>query len=235
MVVVFGRNRLEMPFGWFWFLGMLMPVIGLIQAGIQSMADRYTYLPTIGLLVIIVWRAGSLMMKSRAGQRILPVAGAAAIVFCAASARSQIAYWKNTETLFQHALQVTKDNYVAEENVASALNLEGRFDEAFTHIQAALRIKPDYAEAHNDMGGALLSMGRLDEAVLEFQMALRLDPRNAKAHSNLGAAYGLKGQVDEAINELQTALEIDPVNSGAGKNLAKALDLKKSHSPPQKP
>jgi Tfp pilus assembly protein PilF len=171
--------------GWLWYLGMLAPMIGFIQAGAQAHADRYTYLPQIGLYLLLTWAAADLCAGWR-HRRVVLGGGATvilvALIFCA---RGQTSYWRNSESLWTHTLACTSGNYVADYNLGSALFQKGRVDEAITYYQKALHIKPDCSEAHNNLGEALYQKGKVDEAIVHFQKALENQPDNAEAHNNL--------------------------------------------------
>jgi Flp pilus assembly protein TadD len=221
--------RRRWPFllmGWLWFVGTLVPVIGLVQVGGQAMADRYTYLPSLGLFIIIIWGAYELTWRWRYHVIISSVAGSVAIILCLCVTSQQLEYWQDSETLFEHALAVTEDNYVAHNNLGLALEKKGQTDEAIRQYQEAIRLTPGFAEAHNNLGIALQNQGQLDEARSQFQEALRLEPNNAEIHNNLGASLSETGQTDQAIGQLQEALRLAPDNSDAHNNLGKALGMK---------
>jgi Flp pilus assembly protein TadD len=221
--------RRRWPFllmGWLWFVGTLVPVIGLVQVGGQAMADRYTYLPSLGMFIIIIWGAYELTWRWRYHVIISSVAGSVAIILCLCVTSQQLEYWQDSETLFGHALAVTEDNYVAHNNLGLALEKKGQTDEAIRQYQEAIRLTPGFAEAHNNLGIALQNQGQLDEARSQFQEALRLEPNNAEIHNNLGASLSETGQTDQAIGQLQEALRLAPDNSDAHNNLGKALGMK---------
>ncbi len=196
--------------GWLWYLIMLTPVIGILQVGFQARADRYTYLPQIGLYLLLAWAAAELCAGWR--HRRVVLGGLATVILAALifRARAQTAYWRNSETLWIHTLACTSDNIVAQNNLGYDLRQKGRVDEAIAHFQKALQIKPDYAEAHVNLGEALFQQGKVDEAMIHFQKALQIRPDYAEAHNNLGNALLQKGRVDEAITHLQKALQIIP-------------------------
>jgi Flp pilus assembly protein TadD len=221
------RNRPWWFLGWFWFLGVLVPFSGLVQAGSQAMADRFMYVPLIGIIVAVIWGLNGLTRGRRYQQIGLSVGGCAAIVLCLELTRQQIGYWKNTEALFRHALEVTENNDIAHNNLGVVLVGKGQIEAAISQYQEAIRLKPGYALAHNNLGVALGMKGQLDEAISQFQEAVRLNPDYAAdAHSNLGNAFRIKGQIDEAIHQFQEAIRLKPQHAAAHNNLGLALDKK---------
>jgi tetratricopeptide (TPR) repeat protein len=232
LVWVSRRRAPYLLVGWLWFVGMLVPMIGLVQTGGQAMADRHTYLPSLGLLILTIWGAGELTRRWRHQARALSVAGGAAIVLCLGLTRQQIGYWRDSEALFRQALAVTENNDVARNGLGIALGKKGQLDEAIRQFQEAIRLKPDHADAYNSLGAALGKKGQMDEATREFQEALRLNPDHAEAHNNLGAALYQKGQTDEAIRQFQEALRLRPEYAGARRNLDAVLATRAQVSPP---
>ncbi len=219
-------QRRRYPFllvGWLWFVGTLVPVIGLVQVGEQAMADRYTYIPSVGVLILTIWGAYELTRRWRHHTMVLSLGGAAAIILCCALTRQQLGYWQDSETLFRYTLKVTQNNYIAYYSLGNALLEKGQTEEAISQFQEAIRCKPDYAIAHNNLGKAFLNQGRTDEAISQFQEAIRYKPEYAEAHNNLGAAFGEKGQIDEAIRQYQEAIRLEPNDADAYSNLGVAL------------
>jgi len=219
-------KRRRYPFllmGWLWYCGTLVPVIGLVQVGDQAMADRYSYVPSLGVLILAVWGAYELTQRWRYAVMALSVAGCGAIVVCLVLTRQQLGYWKNGETLFRHAVEVTRNNSLAHNNLGCAIIGKGRIDEAIGQFQEAVRLNPGYAAAHNELGSALDKKGQIDEAISELQEALRLKPDYAAAHDNLGHALVRKGRIDEAISHYQEALRRQPDYADAHCNLGVAL------------
>ncbi len=211
--------------GWIWFLVTLAPVIGLVQVGAQARADRYMYVPMVGLTIILAWGAADLARRWPAVTRPIAVAAIAACLAAAAVSAAQIQHWKNSETLFQHALDVTTDNYLAEHNLGSYLLATGRLPEAITHLETALRIRPESAAARSDLASALAQTpGRLPEAIAQYQAAIRLLPDSAILHQNLASALAkFPNRLPEAIREYQAALRVDPEYAEAHNNLGLAL------------
>ena len=209
--------------GWLWYLIMLAPVIGILQVGWQARADRYTYLPQIGLYVLLTWAAADWSARWRHRRWVL--GGSATVILAAliCCARAQTGYWRNSELLWTHALVSTSDNFVAHYNIGDVLLQKGRVDEAIAHYQQALQLKPDYADAWYNLGNALFQKGKVDEAIARFQKALQLKPNDAKTLNNLGNALLQKGQADEAMVCLQKALQINPAGAEAQNNLGNAL------------
>jgi protein O-mannosyl-transferase len=205
--------------GWLWYLIMLAPVIGIIQVGGQARADRYTYLPQIGLYLLLTWAVWDWCAKWR--RRGVVLGGCAmiilgALIFCA---RNQVSYWRDTESLWTHTLDCTSDNAVAHNNLGATLVQKGKVDEAIINFQKALKIKPDYADTHNNLGTALLQKGNVDEAIVHYQKALEIKPDFMLACYNLGNCLIQKGSVDEAIIQYQKALQIKPDCAEAYNNL----------------
>ncbi|HEX4350984.1 MAG TPA: tetratricopeptide repeat protein [Verrucomicrobiae bacterium] len=230
--------------GWLWFIGTLVPVIGLIQVGEQSMADRYTYIPSIGMFVLIVWCAfescrrwlqpvsaqaqhspapKESRMMAKCALPALAIAAVAALVSCCWLTRQQLGYWRNSESLFRRALAVTENNSWALSNLGDVTFNQGRTDEAINYYQQALALKPTAADLHNNLGAALLAKGQIDEAIAESQEALRLKPEYADAYLNLGNALAKKGLLDDAIGQFQKGIRLKPDNDAGYIDLGIAL------------
>jgi tetratricopeptide (TPR) repeat protein len=220
------RRRPCLLTGWLWYLIMLAPVIGIVQVGAQARADRYTYLPQIGLYLLLTWAAADLCARWRYRRQVLGAAAGIMIAALMGFAWKQTSYWRDSESLWRHALACTTDNFIGHSNLGNALFNKGSVDEAIAHCQKALQINPDYAQAHKNLGDALLKKGSVDEAIAHFQMALQLKPDYVEAHYNLGNALFNKGSVDEAIAQFQRVLQITPDYAEAHNNLGDAL-LKK--------
>ena len=209
--------------GWLWFVGTLVPVIGLVQVGGQAMADRFTYVPSLGVLILTIWGAYELARCWRCHRITLAVSGSAVIVLCLALTRQQLGYWKDSETLFRHAAKVTKNNYIAYNNVGDFLLNQGRTEEAMGQFQEAIRINPQDAEAHYNIGVVLFKKSQTGEAASQFQEAIRLKPDYAEAHNNLGTALLNKLQTDDAVSQFQEAIRLKPDYAEAHYNLGVAL------------
>jgi tetratricopeptide (TPR) repeat protein len=221
-VIVLRRRAPYLWMGWGWFVVTLVPVIGLVQVGDQAHADRYMYIPMVGLFVMLIWGAAEILEKLRAKTLAIPLAAAA----CLASAVLswvQVGYWRNSETLFRHALAVTNDNKVANNNLGSYLMDSGRVSQALPYFETAVRIDPNSAISRADLGTALGQMGRLPDAIAQLQIAVRLSPDTLKPHSDLGAALAYAGRLPEAAAEFESASRIDPNDAIVQNNLGLAL------------
>jgi tetratricopeptide (TPR) repeat protein len=206
--------------GWFWYIGMLVPVIGLVQVGWQGHADRYTYLPQIGLYIAGTWAVADLTALWPRRRILL---GAAALLLIGAlswSSSVQTSYWRDSETLFTHALAVTRNNDVAENNLGIVFLQRGQLDEAISRLQAAIDLRPENGPAHNNLAKALLQKGRLAEAMVHYRKFFEIEPENVEARNILGTALIQQGRIREAIEQWQDALAIEPENGNAASNLA---------------
>lgn len=201
------RRRPWLPVGWLWFLGTLVPVIGIVKAGGHGIADRYTYLPTLGLLVAAVWAVAELGERRRDG-RALPFAAAAAALALGAASLRQQAYWSDQVTLFSRAVELDARNGMAHHVLSQGLVAEGRLLEAARHAREAARLEPGNARVHKNLGYVLYRLGLVDEAIDELRAAIAIDPDYAEAHGNLGFAYGRKGWAEEAMKELALEREL---------------------------
>ena len=212
-----------LAFGWVWYVVTLLPVIGLIQVGSHSHADRYAYVPLIGVFTLLVWGAHELTRRWRYQAVISSAAAVLVISLCVVLSRHQLGYWQDSETLLRHAIAVTQDNEPMHNNLGTVLVEQGRLDEAIGQFREAIRLNPDSAGVHDNLGAALARQGKLAEAVSQLREAIRLDPACADAHNNLGAVLGRQGRLDEAIGHLQTAIKLTPGDAGAHCNLGDAL------------
>jgi Flp pilus assembly protein TadD len=204
------RRLAYLPVGWLWFVMMLMPVIGLIQVGDQSMADRYMYLPSIGLCIIIAWGTRDIVDQWPGRKALLPAFGGLALVACAVLARRQVHYWENNMTLWTRMLEVTRDNDRAHNLIGDALMSQGKYKEAAPHFFESVRIKPNNAYARNSLGDALSGQGKLDEAIPQYMAALRLKPDLPEGHYNLANALLARGRIGEAAGHFFQAARLNP-------------------------
>jgi tetratricopeptide (TPR) repeat protein len=218
-----GRRWAYLAVGWLWYLGTLVPVIGLVKVGTQSIADRYTYIPAIGLFIVFAWGVADL--TARWPKRALPLAAGAAAVLaaCALAMGVQLLYWQNTETLFRHTLAVTRNNYMACNNLGFYYAQRGELELAKKYYRSAMEIAPNFPGARNNLGAALVYQKRYEEAVATLEGALSLNPRSAEVESNLGAALYCLERSDEAISHLRKAIQLDPEHLLAHYNLGSAL------------
>lgn len=222
--LLFGlRQRRSRPFlliGWLWYLGMLVPVIGLVQVGIQAQADRYAYLPMIGPLIMIAWSAKAARPRTRDhwSMAVSFSSGAVLLILLAITA-FQVGHWRNTVSVFQRAVEVAPDNWYAQRSLGSALAKRGLAEEAIDRYQAALRLRPRDSKAHNDLAVELAGRGRHQEAIERYQEALRIRPDFPEALNNLGNALAVTGRHDEAIERYREALGLRPGWTVARNNL----------------
>jgi len=223
-VVRLGRGHPYLLLGWGWYLGTLVPVIGLVQVGAQAMADRYTYVPLVGVFIILAWGGHELSARWPKRERARAALAAGALCALTACTWFQTARWRDTVTLFKHTLEVTQRNPMAHGILGTALGRRGEVDESIVHYRAALRLRPGLAEAHNNLGIALFRKGELDEAVEHYREALSLKPDHATAHTNLGAALYTQGRLEEAVAHYREALRVKPDSPETHNNLATALD-----------
>ena len=209
--------------GWLWYLITLVPVIGLVRFGPHKLADRYTYIPLVGLFVILAWGLPDLLRGWRYRRMALATSTGLLLLGCMTSAWLQVRHWKDSISLFKHAVHVTADNAMAHNNLGVALTRQGYFKDAMHHYSEALRIKPDYVKAHNNLGLRLAEQGRLTEAMHHYSEALRIDPGYAEAHNKLGVALSRQGHFKEAMHHYSEALRIDPGYAEAHNNMGAGL------------
>lgn len=212
--------------GWLWFLGTLVPAIGLVQVGSQSMADRYTYLPAIGIFLALVCAIPPWALLSPNTRRGLDLLAVITLGGCLVMTHVQIAYWHDSFALFQHAIDVTENNSLAHYNLGQALSSAGKWNEAIAHYQEAIRIEPTNPKAYNNLGLSLAATGQWKEAVDLYQHAIKLDPDNSEAYFNCGLALKEIGQLDEAIIYQQNHLRLQPNHAEANCALGELLIFK---------
>jgi tetratricopeptide (TPR) repeat protein len=217
------RRAPYLPVGWLWFLGTLVPVIGLVQVGAQTLADRYTYIPSIGLSIVVAYGMRDLVGRFQLPKLVVAAVAALILAACVARTENQLRYWQNSETLFRHALAMTKDNYIAHINLGVTLELDGKLDEAIREDRAAEAIAPDRYQIHNNLADCLDHAGRPTEAMAEYLEAIRLNPNLAEFHNSLGIVLAELGRYDEAEIALTNAIRLDPASPWSHFEMAKAL------------
>jgi protein O-mannosyl-transferase len=220
--IAFSRRR-QNPYlivGWFWYLVMLIPVIGIVQVGLQGHADRYTYLPQIGLDVALVWLVSDLTKSWRARKIMLSVAGTIILTALSILSVIQTMHWRDTETLWRHTLAVTPDNDVAHAGLGGILFVRGKVDESIEHYERALRLRDGNVAAHFGLGLALAAKEKTDPAIFHFQKALSIQPDYIAASNDLGVLFASKGEIKEAIAAWRQSLSFDPDNADAANNIA---------------
>jgi tetratricopeptide (TPR) repeat protein len=218
------RSSPHLAVGWFWYLGMLVPVIGLVQVGMQQMADRYTYLPLIGVFIMITWSVPT-WAASEQRAKILAAAAISVLVACVFITSRQLSYWQNSETLFGRAAKVTARNYVAFSNHGQALFKQGRIEEAIGEYEKAIDLDSTLDAARLGLGEALMQQGKFDDAVAQFAKVLELNPENSAARLQLGVLRGRQGKYEEAVAAFLEVLRRDPSNLAAHNNLGNVLTL----------
>jgi tetratricopeptide (TPR) repeat protein len=230
LVIRLGRQFPYLIVGWLWYLGTLVPVIGLVQVGSQALADRYTYIPLIGLFIMLAWGLADLAANWASVGPVVPWLAGLSLIGCAAMSWIQVGYWHDSVSLWQHTLEATTDNPFAENQLGYAYLQQKQYAEAVPHFQAALRLKKDFAAAqynlsvaHNNWGLVLAQEGHLEEAVSHYGTALQIDPRYAEARNNLGMALAQQGHLAEAEKCFVEAVRLAPELAEAHQNLGLAL------------
>jgi len=205
--------------GWFWYMVTLVPVIGLVQVGVQAMADRYTYLPSIGIFIILAWSAVEFSAKWRYQKILMGTLSGLAAIAMVVGTRTQLAYWKDSITLFKHTLAVTHDNYMIHHNLGWALTRQNKFDEAADQFNKTLQIRPNFPEANTSLAAILIIRKQFDKAMAHLQTALKMEPDNAAAHYNMGLIFEAQQKFDKAIHAYEQAVRLDRNNSDAFNHL----------------
>lgn len=209
--------------GWLWYLGTFVPTIGFVQVGDQALADRYTYIPSIGLFIMIGWGLPEAVSAWRKGEVALKVAAIGVIAALVGTTRHQLQYWANSTALFEHALAVTKDNYIAHNNLGIVLVEKRKIKEATMHFREAVKIYSEFPEANKNLADVLAQAGQLDEAVRHYKQALQGKPDWPETHNNLGLTLARQGKLEEAIEHFSRAVQMDPKAEIAHSNMALAL------------
>jgi tetratricopeptide (TPR) repeat protein len=216
-------RRPHLAVGWFWFVGTLIPVVGLIQVGSHATADRYTYVPLIGLFIIAAWGVFDLFGARRLRQVILPAAACVVVAASIVTTRAQVMTWKDSATLWQHALDVMPDNFCAHYGLGKLLDAQGRHEESVRHLRESIRLAPRFADARVALGRALAVQGRMDEAIDQYVEALRLAPASRDARANLGLVLEQSGRFPEAAVQYREALAAAPEDVEVRNSLGHAL------------
>jgi Tfp pilus assembly protein PilF len=217
--------------GWLWFLGMLIPVLGLVQMGVQGRADRYTYLPHVGLFIVLVWAgadlvarlAGDSELRARSLQRGVAAAAALTLTTCGILSWQQSRHWRDSHALFQHAVAVYPRSPTLQVGLGEVMARTGELAAAESHYRAALAVDPAFPEAHNNLGSVLMARGRADEALAHFQAAVRAEPDVLETQVNLANALAALGRTDEAVVRYDAVLRSEPDSAEAHFNLGNAL------------
>jgi tetratricopeptide (TPR) repeat protein len=223
-------SRRKWPFilvGWLWFAGTLIPVNGVIQTVAQAVADRYMYLPSIGLFILVTWAVCAAVARGWIPKTFCGVVGGILLLVCAARTRDQLAVWQNSETLFKHALAVTKNNVIAQYNLGMYYQERGRPEEALACYRKTLQMKPDHADALNNIGYVLIGQKKYNEGIQYFEAALRADPNSVEARNNIGYALCMAGRTDEGIAQYRLGLKSKPDHVGVLNNLGNAYAQKR--------
>jgi tetratricopeptide (TPR) repeat protein len=222
VVIVYIRKLPFLFIGWFWYLGTLVPVIGLVQGGDQAMADRYTYLPSIGIAIMLTWGVVYLLPKEKL-RKIITIPAVLILAGLTFLTWQQCGYWKNSISLFNHVLQATKDNSLAHTNLGGALAAEGKNEEAVAHYLEAIKIDPNYVDTHYSLAISLEKLKKVDAAITHYREALRINPVYSSAHINLGVILEEQFKHDEALYHYRQALRTDPNDPGIYFNIGVAL------------
>ena len=224
LVIRAGQRTPYLAVGWLWYIGTLVPVIGFVQVGAQSMADRYTYVPLIGLFIIIAWGVADLTARWRYQRPVLAICTGVALSAFAICTWFQVGHWHNSIVLFKHTLHVTANNYLAHYNLGKAYGETGRFREEFVQYQEAIRINPRFARAHYNIGVLFGKMGNYREELQAYKRAISFKPDYAKAYCNLGAAYAQMGRYSKAVTAFEEAVRLNPDDRAALQNLKMAYE-----------
>ncbi len=223
LIVRLNRRYPYLLVGWLWYLGTLVPVIGLVQVGDQAWADRFTYLPLIGLFTIFAWGARDAAASLPGARGLRPLGAGIILAALLACTFFQVRLWRDSVTLFEHTLAVTGDNPLIHHNLGVALAARGQREQAAPHFIEALRLNPYNARAQNRRGEELLAQGKITEGIAKFQRAVKLNPDFVEAYNNLGLAYASQGKIDQATAMFRKAITLDPNYAAVYKNLGLAL------------
>jgi len=223
LIVRSAKKHKYLLVGWLWYLGTLIPVIGLVQVGSQSMADRYTYVPLTGLFIIVAWGVPELLAGRRYQKAAIGISAVTALCVLSVCSYLQADHWRDSTALFEHTLATAGDNSTALNNLGNALLAKGKYDEALEYYYRAIKLDCNDFKAYNNLGNALSLKGRNDEAINYYNEAIRINPSYSRAYGNLGIVLMAKGRLDEAIDSYRRALNIKPDFIEAHNNLGIAL------------
>ena len=229
-VLKYTDSRPYLAAGWFWYLITLLPVIGVIKVGVQSMADRYSYIPFIGLFVMAGWGGGELCTKVPKLRNMIGVTAVAAVLFYSIITWVQLGYWRDNMSLVSHSLEVTENNAFLHSSLAMIYGSEGKQELAIDEYRESIKIDPAYAEAHFGLGICLENSGKIEEAISEYRVAVDISPEKFQYHNNLGISLAQHGMIDDAIEHLSIAVQLGPDDEKAESNLQKALQIKSKQS-----
>jgi len=225
-IIYIAKQHRYLLVGWFWYLGTLVPVIGLVQVGVQAMADRYTYLPSVGFFIMVAFGAAELSATRCFRKKNLAITAAIVLTILLFCTRVQLRHWQNSFALFTHTLKVTENNFVMHQHLGNELYTMGHPNEAVKHFDRALQINPKYHKARNNKGVMLFTLGRFEEAAVCFNKILELKPDFQEAHSNLGMALYKLDSIDEAIEHWKQAVQLNPTDERLYFNLGSAFTKK---------
>ena len=230
LVIRGSHTRRYLVVGWFWFLVTLLPVIGLIQVGSQSMADRYTYLPGIGLFIMVAWGIPDLSRNWPLRNGILALLSVVILTVSTVLTRQQISYWQDSITIFRHTLRVTPDNYLVNDLIGVTLAKKGNLDAAINEFQVALRINPNDSAVRRNLGVTLAQKGYLAAAIEEYHASLRISPGDIRTQDLLATTLLEKGDLEAAIQQCQATLRVAPQDTTAQETLRNALEKQGSNA-----
>ena len=223
LAIRIGKSSPYVAFGWWWFVLTLLPVIGLVQAGEQSRADRFTYLPLIGIFAIVAWACADAIAGRRMSRAVVAVAATFVFIAAGVVAHAQTEHWRNSVTLGQRVVDVTPDSYLGHDNLGTALAHAGRDGEAVPHFRESIRLRPDFADPYNNLGLALARQGSVREAEDAYRRAVLLNPGLAEAHNNLANLLAQRGDLPDALTHFERAVALAPDNAESRSNYGNAL------------
>jgi Tfp pilus assembly protein PilF len=213
--------------GWFWYLGTLLPVIGIVQIGGQAMADRYAYVPLIGIFIVVAWGVPELISNWRFKEKVLSFASGIIIFALMITTWEQVSYWKNSITLFKHAISIANKKHpnlaIIHNNLGIALFDKQKIEEAIFHYKMSIKLKPSHTLAYYNLGVIFFSEGKVEEAISQYKIAIKLNPNYTSAHYNLGIILFSEGKVEEAITQYKIAIKLNPNLTSAHYNLGVVL------------